>query len=294
MKSRKLISLFLASVMAAPVLAADVGEAVMVRNEVKGTSPGGAAKAMTVGDGVMLGYQIATAVDSSMKMTFDPQGALTLGPETKLTVDQTVVDRATGRSTSTLSMGIGRLRVALGKLFGGEVDVQTPSAVVGIKGTDVLIIVDISGRTTVIVFEGTVTVKSRKGGAPSEAPEGTRAVAEVDGNVLTGLPFDHPAGELLGAGPTGLGNLPVPPALRPQGQGGTGNVAGMAGRPGGKGTTGGNQGKGAGTTLAIATLSAAAGGPGSANSPGPQYPAIPPVLFLGVGFQGCPPQLCGR
>src|SRR5688500_7756372 len=92
----------------APVKAG-VGEAVMVRNEVSGSLVGsGQSRKMALGDDVGLGLQLVTRQASAFRMRFEPQGNLTPGASTGVTVDEPVVDRATGRSTSRFSVGLGR------------------------------------------------------------------------------------------------------------------------------------------------------------------------------------------
>lgn len=168
---------------ALPAQAADVGEIVLVRNLVRGTAPGAAARPLAVRDGVALGLRVETGADSGTKMTFDPSGSLTVGANTRVTIDKVVVDRATGRSDSALSVLAGTVRLALGRLFGGEVAVDTPTAVVGVKGTDFRVEVEEgTGTTVVLVTEGEVSVRSKAGGevtvragqrtlvAPGQAP----------------------------------------------------------------------------------------------------------------------------
>ncbi|HEY0511393.1 MAG TPA: FecR domain-containing protein [Thermoanaerobaculia bacterium] len=160
--SASLLTLFLA---ATPVLAADVGEVVLARNVVRGTPPNGVAKALAAGDGLGLGLRVETGVDSTARMTFDPSGSLTLGARAKVTLDAALVDQVTGRSESALSVLAGAVRLALGKLFHGDVSIDTPTAVVGVKGTDLRVEVDeATGATVVTVTEGVVTVRSKAGG----------------------------------------------------------------------------------------------------------------------------------
>ena len=149
----------------APAFAADVGEVVLVRNVVQGTPPGGSARTLAVGNGIGLGLRVETGADSAAKMTFDPHGALTLGARAKAVIDRNLVDQVTGRSESALSILAGQVRLALGKLFRGEVSIDTPTAVVGVKGTDLRVEVDEpTGTTVVTVTEGTVSVRSKAGG----------------------------------------------------------------------------------------------------------------------------------
>ncbi|HKY33535.1 MAG TPA: FecR domain-containing protein [Candidatus Polarisedimenticolia bacterium] len=197
----------LAAATTGEALAADVGQAVLVRNRVTGAMPGAAGKALAPGDGIGLGLEVATAEASGIRMTFAPQGSLTLGASTRLAIEQSVVDQATGRGTSTVSLGIGTLRVALGSLFGGQVDVKTPSAVVGIKGTVVMITVDADGGTTVLSLEGTASARSASGGASVDVTEGSYVVIPAGGAPGAPVPLDAPAA----APPPGLTADPMPP-----------------------------------------------------------------------------------
>jgi hypothetical protein len=137
-----------------------------------------------VGDGLVLGLRVETGADSAAKMTFDPSGSLTLGSRARVTLDAARIDSVTGRSESALSVLAGAVRLALGKLFQGDLSVDTPTAVVGVKGTDLRVEVDEpTGTTRVTVTEGVVTVRSKAGGevtvragqrtlvAPGRAPE---------------------------------------------------------------------------------------------------------------------------
>jgi hypothetical protein len=47
------------------------------------------------------------------------------------------------------------------KLFSDDFEIETPSAVMGIRGTDFIIDVDYDGNTTVLLIEGSVEVKSK-------------------------------------------------------------------------------------------------------------------------------------
>jgi len=153
-----------------------VGEVVLVRNQVRGQLGTAAPRPLAPGDGVALGLAISTGQQSAAKLTFDPRGALSLGAETRVVIDRAVVDRATGRAESALSVLTGSVRLALSRLFQGEVQVTTPTAVVGVKGTDVR--VDVSGPdglTVVSVFEGEVEVRGTAGGEV-RVPAGRRTV----------------------------------------------------------------------------------------------------------------------
>jgi hypothetical protein len=196
MTTRRLLPILLALLLAAPAFGANVGEIVLVRNSVRGTPPGGAVHPLAAGEGVVLGLRIETGADSGTKMTFDPSGSYTLGSRTRAVIDSNLVDSVTGRSESALSVLAGTVRLALGKLFSGDVSIDTPTTVVGVKGTDLSVSVDeASGATTVAVTEGSVTVRSKSGGevivtagrrtlvAPGQPPTPTAPILPTDSTL---------------------------------------------------------------------------------------------------------------
>ena len=74
----------------------------------------------------------------------------------------TDVKLASGQPGVILSLERGRIRAAFDKITGNEPRVvQTPGALLAVRGTKYDVEVDASGRTTVDVWEGTVEVKSK-------------------------------------------------------------------------------------------------------------------------------------
>lgn len=182
---------------AVPARAQDpVGRIALVRGDVRGTPPGGAAAAMAVADPVVLDHLIATGRASAARMTLEPEGVLSIGQETELRIDRGTVDQATGEGESVLTLLLGRLEVALGSLFRGEVTVETPSASLGVKGTVFRVLVDAAGRTLVAVLEGVVEVTSKATGETLVLEAGDYAIVEPGGLIVGPAPFDPAAGTL--------------------------------------------------------------------------------------------------
>lgn len=149
---------------APPVAAQDVGTMVEVINQVTGTPAGGSPAALAIGDGVAIEMRIETGRASFAKMTFLEGGSLDVGAEAELVIDRATVDAATGASDSLLSVLVGKVRLALSSAFSGDVEIDTPTATIGVKGTILAVEPDRSGDTTVWVEEGVVEVTSKAGG----------------------------------------------------------------------------------------------------------------------------------
>jgi hypothetical protein len=89
---------------------------------------------------------------------------------------------------------LGRLELALGRLFRGELTIETPTATLGLRGTLVRVLVEENGRTTVAVLEGVVQFTSRTGGTVNVRP-GYFSVVDQRAPPTPPAPFD-----LRGAG----------------------------------------------------------------------------------------------
>jgi hypothetical protein len=150
----------------APAAAAQqqVGTMVEVAGQVTGTPSGGAPAAMAVADPVLLDMKIATGRDSFAHLTLDPDGSLQLGAGAEVVIDRAEIDAATGASDSLVSVLIGKIRLALSSAFRGSVELDTPTATIGVKGTVLAIDVADPDAATVWVEEGEVDVTSKAGG----------------------------------------------------------------------------------------------------------------------------------
>jgi hypothetical protein len=175
------------------------GRTVEARGNVLGAPPGSVEVVLAAGDPLVLDHLIATGHASAARLAVGRGGSLSLGQETRLRLDQERIDAATGLSQSTFSLLLGRLELALGRLFQGELTIETPTATLGIKGTLVRVFVDADGRTVVAVLEGLVEVTSRAGGTVRLRP-GFFTVVEPQAPPIPPAPFDlRAAGLTAGA-----------------------------------------------------------------------------------------------
>lgn len=176
--------------------AGTVGTAILVKRDVRATPPGAAARPVKPSDKIVLQTRIDTGRASSFAMTFPPGGRLDLGAESALIFDQRAVDEATGRTNSSLSIVIGKARLSLSKQQ-QNVEIGTPHAVAGVKGTVVRFVVHPIAGTFVAVDEGLVGVRSRAGGDEVDVAAGQWVVVPPGGQPTKparldkrGLPFE--------------------------------------------------------------------------------------------------------
>lgn len=184
-----IVSLAAASSANAQPPAQPVGRTVEARGDVQGTPPGGAEVRLTSGDPLVLDHLVLTGRVSAARLAVGRGGSISLGQESRLRLDQERIDAATGRTQSTFSLLLGRIELALGRLFQGEITIETPTATLGIRGTLVRVFVDADGRTIVAVLEGTVEFTSRAGGSVLVRP-GFFSIVEQGAPPTPPAPFD--------------------------------------------------------------------------------------------------------
>lgn len=96
------------------------------------------AVAAAVGTPVFQGSVIQTEKNASLGLTFKDSTVLSLGPDTRLTVDEYVYDPNQGQYKFGANLGKGALNYisgAIAKSRPDAVSVKTPGAVIGVRGT---------------------------------------------------------------------------------------------------------------------------------------------------------------
>lgn len=152
--------------------ASEVGRFAVVQNRVTTLKPGAAdAVPASVGASVVLDEEETTAGSSAATLTIGEGAVISLGENTRFRVSREVVDRATGAKASILDLAIGKARIFVSRFWSGrpEVRVETPTAVVGIKGSEVVVEVERDGETTVTVLLGSAEVGERGAAGPVRA-----------------------------------------------------------------------------------------------------------------------------
>ncbi len=142
---------------AGPVAAQQrVGVNSAVNPAAMGMPPGGTARQLMIGQDVVYNERITTAADGQTQILFVDESAITVGPNSDLTIDEFVYDPATGTGTQALSATRGVFRYVGGKLSKAntQVTIRTPSATIGIRGGVFLMNLDLLGQLDVIFLYG--------------------------------------------------------------------------------------------------------------------------------------------
>jgi ferric-dicitrate binding protein FerR (iron transport regulator) len=87
---------------------------------------------------VEIGDRVKTGLDSTAKLVLVDDTMLHIDEDTELEIETFHVGAAATRERSIVRQTRGRLRTLVGDAFGGEtrIEIHTPTAVVGVKGTD--------------------------------------------------------------------------------------------------------------------------------------------------------------
>jgi hypothetical protein len=87
---------------------------------------------------IELGDTVRTGPASAIKMLLADETILALGESTELVIDSYIVGAAATRDPSILKLLKGRARALVGEAFGGptRLEMHTPTAVIGVKGTE--------------------------------------------------------------------------------------------------------------------------------------------------------------
>jgi hypothetical protein len=113
--------------------------------------PGAAWTPLGVGDPVKVGDQLRTQADAKLKVVFQDDSVLTVGPASTLAVTEQTVGAA---PVSSFSLLVGSLRALVTERYakpGARFEVETPTAIAGVRGTGFIAQYDPTGEETTIV-----------------------------------------------------------------------------------------------------------------------------------------------
>lgn len=94
-------------------------------------------QAAAVHQDVELGDSVRTGLDAAVKIVLADDTTLTLGEDTEIVIDSLVAGDGSPDQRSVIRHLKGELRTRIGETFGGDsrIQIHTPTAVMGVKGT---------------------------------------------------------------------------------------------------------------------------------------------------------------
>jgi hypothetical protein len=143
--------------------------------------PGGTAwTSLAAGDDILRGDQLRTAAESRLKLLFRDDSVLTLAASSQLTVNEQTAGEA---PTSFFSVLVGTVRALCTERYaqqGARFEMETPTAIAGVRGTGFVVTFDPAPEETRVVgLFDTTAVRSQLD------PEGRREVRVGPGEMTT-------------------------------------------------------------------------------------------------------------
>ena len=129
---------------AAPAMASDVGLIKVSKGDVR-IERAGAKMPAAVGAGVQSSDVIVTGADGLAGITFTDNSLVSLGPNSVFSIDKYRFDSTTHAGEFESSLTRGRLAAISGKMVKQSPEamkVRTPSAIMGVRGTEFIVQVD--------------------------------------------------------------------------------------------------------------------------------------------------------
>ncbi len=180
---------------------------------------------------------IETGADSASEIIFLDETKLSLGPDSRVTLDRFVFDPDPSKSAFVMSAAKGVIRFISGNLPKENYVIHTPVSTIGIRGTEIVIVVSLDGSTTITVkgdgfvrvfncvgvrvelnapgLSTTITAGRREGTCSDPSipgPQPLEAAAAEEGMDLTLLAAILPgAGEPADGAPPGIEIFPEEP-----------------------------------------------------------------------------------
>ncbi len=166
---------------------AQVGSAAAVRNDVRGTVAG----QMRTGSPVQQNETVSAGADSSAQLLFRDKSSVTLGPNSRVTIDKFVYDPSRGTGQEALRLAKGALRFVSGSQTPENYKVKTPLATMGVRGSVAETFVSDLGYEFFLLIEGAIEVCVPSGCQQITTP-GQYVVVFPDGRIAAPAPWPGP------------------------------------------------------------------------------------------------------
>lgn len=137
-----------------------VGVSSAVNPRASGTPPGGTTRQLVIGQDVVFNERIVTGDAGQTQLLFLDESAMTIGPNSDLTIDQFVYDPRSGTGKLAMSATRGVLRYVGGKLSKQDqaVTVRTNTATLAVRGGAFIANIEAAKTEAIFVFGDGLTV----------------------------------------------------------------------------------------------------------------------------------------
>lgn len=139
----------------------NVGKVVKKRMDAYGTAPGESRERIFPRSDVVFGELIETDGGAAILIEMNDDTELFLGERASLVIDEFVYEPGSASMKAVYNFTLGTLRFVSGEMASEGISILTPSAAIGLRGSDAVIFVTPDGGTIINVLEGVFTVRAR-------------------------------------------------------------------------------------------------------------------------------------
>lgn len=174
----------------APARAAEgIGALEQKVNEVWGTAVGALRAELSEAAAIFRNQRLETGDESAAAVRFIDASKLTLGENANAVIDEYVFAGTASRSTTTLAKGA--FRFISGQMPEKNMKIQTPTVVIGIRGTELKIDVYEDGSTELSTVSGAANIVSRATNEALDILAGHSVIADSNGVFSAIRDFVH-------------------------------------------------------------------------------------------------------
>ncbi len=137
---------------------ASIGQVSNVHIFAYGTPAGESRASLFSRDNVFMQETVETVTDGALHLSFADDTTLRLGSSSTVILDRFVYDPANDAGEMVTRITKGAPRFISGKMQKKAIRVETPTVVIGVRGTDFIVLVAVTGDTRVEVLEGEVEI----------------------------------------------------------------------------------------------------------------------------------------
>jgi hypothetical protein len=146
---------------------------------------------MNTGSPVHQSETVSAGTDSSAQLLFRDKTSLTLGPNSRVTIDKFVYDPGGGRGAAAVKLLKGALRFVSGSQTPEQYTINTPLASMGVRGSVAETFVTELGHEFLLLIEGAIEVCAGHECRQITTP-GQYVVVSPDGAISPPSPWPGP------------------------------------------------------------------------------------------------------
>lgn len=166
---------------AAPV--EKVGTTSSLRPNANQAPPNAPAAKLSLNSEIYRNASLMTEPKGALEVTFTDSSKLSMGGGSNIVVDQYVYAGPGGVGSQVIKYGKGAFRFISGTIPKDKVKIETPTVVIGIRGTTIRTLVTDDGTTTVGLDHGEAYVTSKQTGQSVTLQPGEKVTIKPNGEM---------------------------------------------------------------------------------------------------------------